>query len=161
MVVACVCMCVNSSSGGIGNSEIWILRMVRPPKNFIKMTEFLGHHHDIPKSVQRLNANKNGEHNLFPICGIWQGETIHVVHHCWRRPQPARHCHHFECLVAMGKSLLVTCEATLICFQIRPKNPNAPPLVFHWIPIFGSAASYGNDPIKFLMNCRKKVRPRG
>lgn len=30
------------------------------------------------------------------------------------------------------------------------------PLVFHWIPWFGSAASYGMQPYDFFENCRKK-----
>jgi sterol 14-demethylase len=41
--------------------------------------------------------------------------------------------------------------------QLMPRNPSLPPLVFHWIPIFGSAARYGNDPLKFLLECREKV----
>jgi len=37
-----------------------------------------------------------------------------------------------------------------------PRDPSLPPLVFHWIPIFGSAAAYGQDPLKFLFECREK-----
>ena len=32
-----------------------------------------------------------------------------------------------------------------------------PPVVFHYIPWFGSAAGYGQDPYKFLFECREKV----
>lgn len=30
-------------------------------------------------------------------------------------------------------------------------------MVFHYIPWFGSAAYYGQDPYKFLFECREKV----
>lgn len=30
------------------------------------------------------------------------------------------------------------------------------PMVFHWIPFFGSAATYGMQPYEFFENCRKK-----
>ncbi|KAI0058678.1 lanosterol 14-alpha-demethylase [Artomyces pyxidatus] len=39
---------------------------------------------------------------------------------------------------------------------ILPRDRSLPPEVFHWIPFFGSAASYGNDPINFLTSCQKK-----
>ncbi|KZT42137.1 cytochrome P450 [Sistotremastrum suecicum HHB10207 ss-3] len=39
---------------------------------------------------------------------------------------------------------------------VSPKDPNVPPVVFHWIPIFGSAAQYGHDPINFFFKCREK-----
>jgi len=42
--------------------------------------------------------------------------------------------------------------------QVIPKDPTLPPEVFHLIPIFGSAASYGNDPIGFFERARAKVR---
>lgn len=32
-----------------------------------------------------------------------------------------------------------------------------PPVVFHWLPFIGSAASYGNDPLNFFFKCREKV----
>ena len=44
-------------------------------------------------------------------------------------------------------------------FQIQPKSRTKPPVVFHWLPFIGSAISYGNDPINFLLNCRDKVIP--
>ncbi|KAK7205657.1 cytochrome P-450 lanosterol 14-alpha-demethylase [Myxozyma melibiosi] len=40
--------------------------------------------------------------------------------------------------------------------QVLFKDPNRPPVVFHWIPVFGSAASYGMDPYKFFEDNRKK-----
>jgi hypothetical protein len=41
--------------------------------------------------------------------------------------------------------------------QVLPKDPSLPPVVFHYIPWFGSAATYGMDPYKFLFDCREKV----
>ncbi|KZV61731.1 cytochrome P450 [Peniophora sp. CONT] len=39
---------------------------------------------------------------------------------------------------------------------ILPRDKSLPPEVFHFIPYFGSAASYGDDPIKFFFDCKKK-----
>jgi sterol 14alpha-demethylase len=41
--------------------------------------------------------------------------------------------------------------------QIIPKDPSAPPVVFHWFPIIGSTISYGTDPLNFFFRCREKV----
>ena len=41
--------------------------------------------------------------------------------------------------------------------QLIFKNPNEPPVVFHWVPFFGSTVSYGIDPYKFFFSCRQKV----
>ncbi|KAG8922031.1 Lanosterol 14-alpha-demethylase [Tulasnella sp. 418] len=39
---------------------------------------------------------------------------------------------------------------------LLPVDPTLPPLVFHWIPWFGSAAQYGDDPLNFFFRCREK-----
>ncbi|KAG8741811.1 Lanosterol 14-alpha-demethylase [Ceratobasidium sp. 414] len=39
---------------------------------------------------------------------------------------------------------------------LLPQDPSLPPLVFHILPIIGSAIQYGNDPIGFLFSCREK-----
>lgn len=41
--------------------------------------------------------------------------------------------------------------------QIFFKNPNEPPVVFHWVPIIGSTVTYGIDPYKFYFACQAKV----
>lgn len=41
--------------------------------------------------------------------------------------------------------------------QLLFKNPNEPPVVFHWFPIIGSTISYGMDPYEFFFDCQKKV----
>ena len=38
-----------------------------------------------------------------------------------------------------------------------PKDRSLPPVVWHWIPWFGSAAAYGEDPMKFFFDCKEKV----
>lgn len=37
------------------------------------------------------------------------------------------------------------------------KRPNEPPVVFHYVPIFGSAIAYGMNPFNFFFECQKKV----
>ncbi|KAJ2934678.1 hypothetical protein H1R20_g2425, partial [Candolleomyces eurysporus] len=37
-----------------------------------------------------------------------------------------------------------------------PRRASTPPVVFHWLPFVGSAIAYGNDPLKFLFQCREK-----
>lgn len=44
--------------------------------------------------------------------------------------------------------------------QILFKNPNEPPVVFHWFPIIGSTVTYGMDPPTFFHTMRAKVRTR-
>ena len=38
------------------------------------------------------------------------------------------------------------------------RNPNEPPVVFHWLPFIGSTVTYGIDPFKFFFECQAKVR---
>ncbi|KAJ7455210.1 lanosterol 14-alpha-demethylase [Mycena galericulata] len=40
--------------------------------------------------------------------------------------------------------------------KIVPRKASDPPLVFHWLPIVGSAIWYGNDPINFFQACQEK-----
>ena len=37
-----------------------------------------------------------------------------------------------------------------------PRNKSLPPMVFHWVPVVGSAITYGMDPYRFFFNCREK-----
>ncbi len=41
--------------------------------------------------------------------------------------------------------------------QLLFKNPNEPPMVFHWFPVIGSSVTYGLDPYKFFFDCKAKV----
>ena len=40
--------------------------------------------------------------------------------------------------------------------QILFKNPNEPPVVFHWFPIIGSTITYGMDPPRWFHAMRAK-----
>lgn len=44
-----------------------------------------------------------------------------------------------------------------VASQILFKNPNEPPLVFHWFPFIGSTVTYGMDPPTFFRKNRAKV----
>lgn len=41
--------------------------------------------------------------------------------------------------------------------QLLFKNPNEPPLIFHWFPIIGSTITYGIDPPAFFKRNRARV----
>ena len=41
--------------------------------------------------------------------------------------------------------------------QLLWRNPNEPPVVFHWFPFLGNTVLYGIDPYKFFFQCRAKV----
>lgn len=41
--------------------------------------------------------------------------------------------------------------------QLMFKNPNEPPVVFHWLPLIGSTVTYGMDPPRFFEVNSKKV----
>ncbi|TFK94047.1 sterol 14 alpha-demethylase [Polyporus arcularius HHB13444] len=43
-----------------------------------------------------------------------------------------------------------------VLWQLLPRPKSQPPLVWHWIPFLGSAATYGRDPIGFFRQCREK-----
>ncbi|WRT66152.1 uncharacterized protein IL334_003105 [Kwoniella shivajii] len=56
---------------------------------------------------------------------------------------------------------LVGSLATIIGLNVLrqlalPRDKSLPPVVFHYIPWFGSAAYYGEDPYKFFFECRDK-----
>lgn len=44
-----------------------------------------------------------------------------------------------------------------IANQILSRNPNEPPMVFHWFPFVGSTITYGIDPPTFFKENRAKV----
>jgi sterol 14-demethylase len=54
-------------------------------------------------------------------------------------------------------SLLVVAVILNVLKQVLFKNPNEPPVVFHWFPVIGSTITYGIDPYKFFFDCRAKV----
>lgn len=61
-------------------------------------------------------------------------------------------------VVAAGAfSFIVFAIVLNVLSQLVIRNPNEPPLVFHWVPFFGSTITYGIDPYKFFFECREKV----
>ncbi|PYH60226.1 cytochrome P450 [Aspergillus niger CBS 101883] len=68
-------------------------------------------------------------------------------------------CSNTSVLVVLGFGLLSLLAVSVIFNILRQlffKNPNEPPLVFHWFPFIGSTISYGMDPYKFFFDCRAK-----
>ncbi|KAF2092824.1 14-alpha sterol demethylase Cyp51B [Rhizodiscina lignyota] len=53
-------------------------------------------------------------------------------------------------------SFIVLSIVTNVLRQLLFKNPNEPPIVFHWVPFVGSTITYGMDPYKFFFGCREK-----
>jgi hypothetical protein len=45
----------------------------------------------------------------------------------------------------------------LISQELAPRSPSDPPVIFHWLPIVGSAIAYGDSYLEFLFACREKV----
>ena len=60
-------------------------------------------------------------------------------------------------LAAALFTLFVVAILLNVLTQLIRRNPSEPPLVFHWIPFFGSTIDYGIDPYKFFFRCREKV----
>lgn len=61
-------------------------------------------------------------------------------------------------VIALGiASLLVLAVVLNVLKQLLFRNPNEPPVVFHWIPFIGSTIGYGINPYKFFFRCREKV----
>lgn len=54
-------------------------------------------------------------------------------------------------------AFLVVAVVLNVLSQLLLKNPNEPPIVFHWVPFIGSTVSYGIDPFDFFFKCREKV----
>jgi len=64
-------------------------------------------------------------------------------------------------LAAGFTAFLVISVVLNVLKQLLLKNPNEPPIVFHWFPVIGSTVTYGMDPYKFFFDNRAKVRCRG
>ncbi len=61
-------------------------------------------------------------------------------------------------VAASGCAVLVVLTIVLnVLRQSVFKNPNEPPVVFHWVPFIGNTISYGMEPYKFFFQCREKV----
>jgi len=60
-------------------------------------------------------------------------------------------------LAAGFVGFLVLAVVLNVLQQVLLKNPNEPPVVFHWFPIIGNTITYGMDPYGFFFKCREKV----
>ena len=61
-------------------------------------------------------------------------------------------------IIAAGFASFIVLTVVLnVLSQLLFRNPNEPPVVFHWVPFIGSTITYGIDPYKFFFNCRQKV----
>ena len=58
--------------------------------------------------------------------------------------------------VAIGGFLFLSIFLNVLK-QVLIKNPNEPPLVFHWFPFVGSTITYGMDPPRFFKENKEKV----
>lgn len=74
-----------------------------------------------------------------PLCNLLGTSSIGVV------------------LAAGFASFTVLAIVLNVLHQLVFRNPNEPPLVFHWVPFFGSTITYGIDPYHFFFRCREKV----
>ena len=62
--------------------------------------------------------------------------------------------------VIVGAGIFSFCVLAIVLNvlnQLLFKDPNQPPVVFHWLPVFGSTIVYGIDPYKFFFSCRERV----
>ncbi|KAH0543521.1 Sterol 14-alpha demethylase [Glutinoglossum americanum] len=60
-------------------------------------------------------------------------------------------------IVAAGLAAVSVLAVVLnVLRQLLFKNPNEPPMVFHWVPFIGNTIMYGIDPYKFFFSCREK-----
>ncbi|EAQ93417.1 conserved hypothetical protein [Chaetomium globosum CBS 148.51] len=57
--------------------------------------------------------------------------------------------------VAIGGFLFLSVFLNVLK-QVLIKNPNEPPLVFHWFPFVGSTITYGMDPPRFFKENKEK-----
>jgi sterol 14-demethylase len=58
--------------------------------------------------------------------------------------------------VAIGGFLFLSVFLNVLK-QVLVRNPNEPPLVFHWFPFVGSTITYGMDPPRFFKENKEKV----
>lgn len=58
----------------------------------------------------------------------------------------------------IGFGVIVLSVILNVLKQVLLKNPNEPPVVFHWFPFIGSTVTYGMDPPTWFHKNSKKVR---
>ncbi|EJD06923.1 lanosterol 14-alpha-demethylase [Fomitiporia mediterranea MF3/22] len=86
--------------------------------------------------------------SFVPITDAWSGYVHQAQAHL---PSSSR-----LVLLALVNVPLIIVLLNAAWQVLKPKDPSLPPVVFHWLPIIGSAIQYGNDPINFFLKCREK-----
>ncbi|KAF6804077.1 cytochrome p450 51b [Colletotrichum sojae] len=59
-------------------------------------------------------------------------------------------------VAVVAVSVIVLSVVLNVLSQLFFKNPNEPPVVFHWFPLVGSTVTYGQDPPAFFRANREK-----
>lgn len=62
--------------------------------------------------------------------------------------------------IVLFAAFIVTSVVWNVLKQLLFKDSSKPPVVFHWVPWFGSTVVYGMDPYAFFFDCQKKVSLR-
>ncbi|KAK0521576.1 Lanosterol 14-alpha-demethylase [Tilletia horrida] len=58
--------------------------------------------------------------------------------------------------ILAGAGFVLAVVLNVLAQLLLPKDRSRPPVVFHWVPVIGSAVTYGIDPYKFFFDCRKQ-----
>lgn len=65
--------------------------------------------------------------------------------------------------VIIGASVISFVVLTIVLNvlnQLFFRNHKEPPVVFHWVPFFGSTIVYGIDPYDFFFKCQRQVQEK-
>ena len=88
-----------------------------------------------------------------------------LVARCWREmyliDTPLTWTSHSLLIATVAGTVFAAAVLLNVLAQLLFKNPNEPPVVFHWVPFLGSTIAYGIDPYKFFFACREKVCKNG
>ncbi|KAF9525625.1 lanosterol 14-alpha-demethylase [Crepidotus variabilis] len=83
-----------------------------------------------------------------PATDAWSGYLAQAQDHIQNNQRLA--------LLLLINSPIIAILLNAIRQLIIPRKASDPPEVFHWLPIVGSAISYGNDPLGFFFENQKK-----
>ncbi|KAJ2905128.1 eburicol 14a-demethylase [Zalerion maritima] len=81
--------------------------------------------------------------------GVLQDLLSPAVEQCSQLPLAT------QIAVGVGSFLFLVVFLNVVS-QVLLKNPNEPPVVFHWFPIIGSTVTYGMDPPRFFQEMQQK-----
>ncbi|KDR78832.1 hypothetical protein GALMADRAFT_244429 [Galerina marginata CBS 339.88] len=84
----------------------------------------------------------------FPVSDAWSGYLAHAQEHLQNNTRLI--------LILLINTPIIAIVLNIIRQLVVPRKATEPPTVFHWLPIIGSAISYGNDPLNFFFDCQKK-----